>query len=186
MGVDLVDHGDEFVLSADVLGFDTDEINVRISDITLSITAEHEEETEEQEELDLRSARAHKAISRSIRLPEPVEEESVTAYSLSRYRRCNRRKSADTRLRSIDRPVWNATAGEDRSVEKAVWISTLLGCRYEGTYGPLLDLSRYLIEFPFTYPVNALWLRRLSRPAISPSTAVSACYRGAFTISYLL
>ena len=79
MGIDLVDHGDELVLTADVPGFERDEIDVRISDATLSITAEHEEETEEREELYLKSERAHKAISRSVRLPEPIDEDSVSA-----------------------------------------------------------------------------------------------------------
>ncbi|WP_254533783.1 Hsp20/alpha crystallin family protein [Natrinema gelatinilyticum] len=79
MGVDLVDQGDEFVLTADVPGFERDEIDVRLSDRTLNITAEHEESTEEQEELYLKSERAHKSITRSVRIPEPVDEENVSA-----------------------------------------------------------------------------------------------------------
>ncbi|WP_254526091.1 Hsp20/alpha crystallin family protein [Natrinema caseinilyticum] len=79
MGVDLVDHGDEFVLTADVPGFDSDEIDVRLSDHTLNITAEHEESTEEQEELYLKSERSHRSITRSVRIPEPVDEENVSA-----------------------------------------------------------------------------------------------------------
>ncbi|SEH18129.1 HSP20 family protein [Natronorubrum sediminis] len=79
MGIDLVDRGDEFVLTADVPGFERDEIDVRLSDSTLSITAEHEEEMEEREELYLKSERAHRAISRSVRLPESIDEDGISA-----------------------------------------------------------------------------------------------------------
>ncbi|UHQ96092.1 Hsp20/alpha crystallin family protein [Natrinema halophilum] len=79
MGIDLVDHGDEFVLTADVPGFESDDIDVRLSNNTLHVTAERDETTEEQEELYIKSERAHRSISRSVRLPEPVDEENVSA-----------------------------------------------------------------------------------------------------------
>ncbi|SDD58370.1 HSP20 family protein [Natrinema hispanicum] len=79
IGIDLIDHGDEFELTANVPGFDRDEIDARISENTLTITAEREAETEAKEELYLKRERAHRSVSRSIRLPEPVDEENVTA-----------------------------------------------------------------------------------------------------------
>ncbi len=79
IGIDLIDHGDEFELTANLPGFDSADIDARLSDTTLTITAEREEKTEAQEELYLKREREHRSVSRSIRLPEPVDEEAVTA-----------------------------------------------------------------------------------------------------------
>ena len=80
MGIDLVDHGEAFELTADVPGFEKDDVEVRLTDTTIHVTAEREEEeTEEDEDLYLKSERARKSLSRSIRLPEPVDESEVEA-----------------------------------------------------------------------------------------------------------
>lgn len=81
MGIDLADHGDEFVLTADVPGFEKDDIDLRLSDSTIHITAEHEteEETAESDEFYLKSERARRSLSRSVRLPDPIDEDGVEA-----------------------------------------------------------------------------------------------------------
>ncbi|ARS90973.1 Hsp20/alpha crystallin family protein [Natrarchaeobaculum aegyptiacum] len=108
MGVDLADHGDEFVLTADVPGFDPDEIDLRIAAETVHIEAEKESShqagiDEEQETLEsgsesetaserepapgteledgfyIKSERARRSLRRSVRLPEPVDEERASA-----------------------------------------------------------------------------------------------------------
>ena len=79
IGIDLIDHGDEFELAANVPGFDSDEIDVRLSDDTLTITVERDEETETEEELYIKHERAHRSVSRAVRLPELVDKERVTA-----------------------------------------------------------------------------------------------------------
>lgn len=81
MGIDLADHGDEFSLTADVPGFEKDDIDLRLSDNTVHITAEHEEEheAEEAEEFYLKSERARRSLSRSVRLPDPIDEDAVEA-----------------------------------------------------------------------------------------------------------
>ncbi|MFC7007538.1 Hsp20/alpha crystallin family protein [Halalkalicoccus salilacus] len=79
MSIDLADREDAFVVTADTPGFEKEEINVRVSDDTLSIEADHEQETEEQEENYLRSERRSESMRRSIRLPEPVDEDAVSA-----------------------------------------------------------------------------------------------------------
>lgn len=80
MGIDLADHGDEFVLTADVPGFEKDDIELRLSDDTMHVTAEREhEETEERDEFYIRSERERRSLSRSVRLPEPVDEDAVEA-----------------------------------------------------------------------------------------------------------
>lgn len=81
MGIDLADRGDEFVLTADVPGFDPDDIDIRLSADRIYIKAEreHEEIEEDEDELYLRSERARQALSRSCRLPDRVDEEAATA-----------------------------------------------------------------------------------------------------------
>jgi len=79
MGIDLADHDEEFVVTADVPGFERDEIELRKVDETLQITAAHEEESEEKAEHYLRSEREHRSLSERVRLPEPVVGDEITA-----------------------------------------------------------------------------------------------------------
>lgn len=80
--VDLIDRGEEFVVTIDLPGYTKESVTVRLSDRTLFVDAEREgvEETEtEGDETYLRMERTHESISRSLRLPEPVDPEDVTA-----------------------------------------------------------------------------------------------------------
>lgn len=81
MGIDLADRGDEFVLTADVPGFEKDDIELRLADDTLHIVAtrEEEKEHEERDELYLKTERARRSMQRSIDLPEPVDEDAAEA-----------------------------------------------------------------------------------------------------------
>ncbi|TYL36482.1 hypothetical protein CV102_21905 [Natronococcus pandeyae] len=80
MGIDLADHGAEFDLTADVPGFERDDIDLRLADTTVHITAEHgEAETEEREEFSIKSERERRSLSRSVRLPESVDADAVEA-----------------------------------------------------------------------------------------------------------
>lgn len=80
MGIDLVDRGEEFVVTADVPGFEADDIDLHLSDDTLHVTAEREEEEREGEEgVYLRSERERRTVQRTVRIPEPVEESASEA-----------------------------------------------------------------------------------------------------------
>lgn len=79
MAVDLVDHDDEFVVTVDLPGFERDDVEIEVTDHTLRIQAEHEEEIEEEEAEYLRQERRHKSTERSIRLPDEVDKEAVSA-----------------------------------------------------------------------------------------------------------
>jgi HSP20 family protein len=79
MAVDLADHDDEYVLEADLPGFEKDDIDVRITDHTLHIEAEREEATETESENYVRRERSHRATSRSITLPSEVETDGIEA-----------------------------------------------------------------------------------------------------------
>jgi len=79
MAVDLVEHDDEFVATVDLPGFERDDVEIRVTDHTLRIEAEHEESVEEEEEQYLRQERRHESMHRSIRLPDEVDTDGVTA-----------------------------------------------------------------------------------------------------------
>jgi HSP20 family protein len=77
--VDLEDRDDEFVLTAELPGFDTDDIDVRVTDRTLHVEAEHTEETEEGEATYVRRERHRASVARSVSLPETVETDEISA-----------------------------------------------------------------------------------------------------------
>ena len=79
MPVDLVEHDDEFVVTVDLPGFDSEEVTVEVTDQTLRIEAERDEETEIDDERYLRHERSHASTRRSIRLPDPIETDNVSA-----------------------------------------------------------------------------------------------------------
>lgn len=80
MATDVRDDADEFVVTVDVPGFARDEIDVRVTDDVLSVEASHEETAvETDDERYIRRERAHRTLSRSLVLPEPVETGDVAA-----------------------------------------------------------------------------------------------------------
>ncbi len=79
ISIDLADRDSAFVVTADVPGFDKDDIEVRLADNTLHIQADREESDETEEGTYLRRERRRRSMSRSVRLPEPVEDEGVSA-----------------------------------------------------------------------------------------------------------
>jgi HSP20 family protein len=80
VNVDLEDRSDEFVLTAELPGFDKDDIDVRVTDRTLRLEAEHEKEsTEESDGEYVRRERRQASVARSIRLPGAVETDDIEA-----------------------------------------------------------------------------------------------------------
>lgn len=83
MAVDLVERDGEFVATVDLPGFDREDVDVQVTDHTLRIEAEREEATEEdagdEEGRYLRHERRRESTHRSIRLPDAVDTEGVTA-----------------------------------------------------------------------------------------------------------
>ena len=79
MAIDLVERDEEFVATVDLPGFERDDISINVTDHTLRIEAEHSEEMEEESGDVLRQERRHATTKRSIRLPEEVQAEDVTA-----------------------------------------------------------------------------------------------------------
>lgn len=83
ISVDIVDVGDSLEVTADLPGFERDEISLTLSDGALRIDAERSSETEEREEDTavryVRQERHHESVSRSIRLPEAIDESAASA-----------------------------------------------------------------------------------------------------------
>ncbi|MFP8953280.1 Hsp20/alpha crystallin family protein [Natrialbaceae archaeon A-arb3/5] len=77
--VDVADTDEEYVVTADLPGYETDDIDLTLSDGSLRLEANREHEVEYTEGQYLRRERTRKTASRRVRLPEPVEEESVSA-----------------------------------------------------------------------------------------------------------
>jgi HSP20 family protein len=79
LSVDLADHDDEFEVTADLPGYDREDIDLSVADRTLRINAERDESREEGEGNYLRRERRRHSVSRSLSLPEDVEEEEASA-----------------------------------------------------------------------------------------------------------
>lgn len=79
MSVDVADNGDEFVVTADLPGFEKDDIDISLRGDRLRISAESTAETEEGDEDFLRRERSQRSMSRTLTLPEPVDESDVSA-----------------------------------------------------------------------------------------------------------
>ena len=77
--VDVADTDETYVVTAELPGFDTDEIELTLTDGTLRLEANRTDDLEHQEGSYLRRERTRTSVSRRIRLPEPVEEEEVSA-----------------------------------------------------------------------------------------------------------
>jgi HSP20 family protein len=84
LAMDVEDADDSFVVTADLPGFDKDDIDVEVRDRTLHVSAVHEEETEAEETEDeettfIRRERSKQSVSRSVTLPQAVEEAQAAA-----------------------------------------------------------------------------------------------------------
>ncbi|OAQ52921.1 heat-shock protein Hsp20 [Natrinema mahii] len=77
--VDVADTGEEFVVTADLPGYETDDIELTLADGTLRLEAARTDEGEDAGSRYIRRERTETTASRRIRLPEPVDEEGVAA-----------------------------------------------------------------------------------------------------------
>ncbi|MFP9192379.1 Hsp20/alpha crystallin family protein [Natronosalvus vescus] len=79
VAVDVVDNVDEYVVTADLPGFETNDIELTLSEGTLRLEADHETDTSEEHDQYLRRERSRRSVTRRLHLPEPVDEENVSA-----------------------------------------------------------------------------------------------------------
>jgi HSP20 family protein len=79
LSVDLADRDDTFEVTADLPGYDREDIDLSVADRTLRISAEHDDSTEAGDGDYLRRERRRRSVSRSLSLPEDVAEEEASA-----------------------------------------------------------------------------------------------------------
>ncbi|EMA62383.1 Hsp20/alpha crystallin family protein [Halorubrum kocurii] len=77
--IDVAEYDDEFVVMADLPGYDREDIDVRAADGRLTITAELDAEHEDADRRYLRRERRHESITRSVDLPAAVLDEDASA-----------------------------------------------------------------------------------------------------------
>ena len=77
--VDVAEYDDEFVVVADLPGYDREHIDVRVADGRLTIRAEREAEHEDAGRRYLQRERRSESVTRSIELPASVDETDATA-----------------------------------------------------------------------------------------------------------
>jgi HSP20 family protein len=81
--VDLIDEGESYVVTADLPGYEKEDIDVRLSGSTLMIRAERSTDIE-TEEADsdgeyVRRERSRESVNRSVQLPERVAQDETDA-----------------------------------------------------------------------------------------------------------
>ncbi|MFD1513102.1 Hsp20/alpha crystallin family protein [Halomarina rubra] len=71
--VDVVDREDAYVVTADLPGYEKEDIDIRLSGATLTISATRESEADEEGENYVRQERATESVSRTLRLPDRLD-----------------------------------------------------------------------------------------------------------------
>ncbi|ELY65932.1 Hsp20/alpha crystallin family protein [Natrinema versiforme] len=77
--VDVADTDEEYIVTADLPGYETDDIDLTLSNGTLRLEADRIDADDYAEGRYIRRERTETSASRRIRLPEPVDEEGVAA-----------------------------------------------------------------------------------------------------------
>ncbi|MFP8952545.1 Hsp20/alpha crystallin family protein [Natrialbaceae archaeon A-arb3/5] len=79
--IDVADEDDEFVVTVDVPGYETDDLEIRLAGERLSITGERAQmaDHETSEDNYIRRERAVQSFSRQVPLPAPVAVDEVEA-----------------------------------------------------------------------------------------------------------
>lgn len=77
--VDVADHGDRYVVTADLPGYEKDAIDVRLVGGALHLEAERDLETAEADVDYLRRERRRESVERRVSIPDPVDETGITA-----------------------------------------------------------------------------------------------------------
>jgi len=79
LAVDVVDADDAFEVTADLPGFEKADVEVEVQDRTVRIDADRDTEHEREDEDYVRRERTTESASRSVTLPEAIEEDAASA-----------------------------------------------------------------------------------------------------------
>ncbi|SEQ05247.1 Hsp20/alpha crystallin family protein [Natrinema salaciae] len=79
--LDLADEGEAFVVTVDVPGYESDDLELRLTGRTLAVSGdrEHSQEFGGEEDSYIRRERETESFSRQVRLPDPVDADAVQA-----------------------------------------------------------------------------------------------------------
>ncbi len=77
--VDIIEDEDELVVTAEMPGFEREDIDITVTERTLWVEAQNEEQMEEEADQYHRKERRATNMKRSIRLPTPVLTEEASA-----------------------------------------------------------------------------------------------------------
>jgi HSP20 family protein len=77
--IDVAEYDDEYVVMADLPGFDRDEIDVRALEDRLTIAAERAAEREDADRRYLRRERRHESVTRTVDIPATARLDDATA-----------------------------------------------------------------------------------------------------------
>jgi HSP20 family protein len=79
--VDMRDDGDAYTVVADLPGYDVDDVDLTFADGDLRIDATREDETDVADDTEGRYIHQERreSVSRTVRIPEPVVEDDITA-----------------------------------------------------------------------------------------------------------
>ena len=79
ISVDVADHGEEIVVTADLPGFAEEDIDLHADEDSVTLSAAAESETVDDDAHYHRKERSHQSVSRRVRLPESVDAAAATA-----------------------------------------------------------------------------------------------------------
>ncbi|GAB5491211.1 MAG: Hsp20/alpha crystallin family protein [Phototrophicaceae bacterium] len=79
LAFDIHENEDNYIVQADLPGFNSDDINITLHENTLTVSAENKREELSEGERQVISERRYGRFQRSIRLPETVDSERVEA-----------------------------------------------------------------------------------------------------------
>ncbi|WP_404298179.1 Hsp20/alpha crystallin family protein [Halomonas sp.] len=98
--VDVIDRDAEVVVRAEVPGFDREELDVSVTDGTVTIKGDHLEEAKEEEGEYFHSEISRGSFSRTVALPDEIDADKAAAsfkngvleLTLPKHKKANRRK----------------------------------------------------------------------------------------------
>jgi HSP20 family protein len=122
--MDLVETEDSYVLRADLPGLTENEVTIEVADNVLKISGERKTEHEERKQGYYRIERASGGFARSLRLPEGVDPESVTAKFDNGVLEVNVPKPEQRKPRKV---TISAGAGAEKTIEAAEPEATVEG-----------------------------------------------------------
>jgi HSP20 family protein len=101
-GVDIREDQDHLYVEADLPGFKKDEVDITLENQTLTISAEHKEEANEEKKGDwLLNERRYARFLRSFTLPPTVDDQKVDAKLTDGVLRVTLNKREETKPRKI-------------------------------------------------------------------------------------